>query len=243
MRTIFLALAVNILCVSSAAAAQQPVWDELLRQYVHEGRVDYQGWSTERSLLEHYLEGLGLLSLTTGSWTRNGQLAFWINAYNACVIKGVLDHYPITSVKDVKGFFDKTRYQVAGESLTLNEIEAKGRALGDWRIHMAVVCGAWSCPPLRSEAYVPERLDEQLADQVRRFLNDPQRGLRLEGSTLWASKIFDWYRKDFVVGRLDIAALLRVVHTYAPEGFLAAAEGRSLQLKFLNYDWSLNRQP
>jgi hypothetical protein len=149
-------------------------------------------------------------------------------------------------VKEVKGFFDKIRYRVAGGLLTLNEIEGRGRKLGDWRLHFALVCASSSCPPLLDEAFVPERLDQQLADRTKAFLADTERGLRIEGSTLWASKIFDWYAKDFLPSgglfqRLTAEKLLEVLGPYPPDE-VANAKGRSLTLKFLDYDWSLNAQ-
>ncbi len=198
---LFLATAWSALLLAGAPSVMaeqdvyQTAWDKLLRQYVKEGRVAYQSLQTPAGLVHYFgqtedapvwavLDGYldNLRAVKSAQFpAKQAQLAFWINAYNACVIKGVLDYYPIKSVKDVKGFFDKIRYKVAGESLTLNEIEAKGRALGDWRIHFAIVCASSSCPFLRSEAYVADRLDDQLADQVRHFLADPSRGLRLDG--------------------------------------------------------------
>ncbi|MDP3703578.1 MAG: DUF547 domain-containing protein, partial [Candidatus Omnitrophota bacterium] len=163
------------------------------------------------------------------------------------VVKGVLDHYPLASVKEVKGFFDRLRYRVAGRDLTLNEIEGEGRALGDWRIHFAVVCASSSCPLLRAEAYAADRLKAQLAEQTRQFLNDPKRGLRIEDGTVWASKIFDWYATDFLptkeVGlfrRLPPEKLLGVLSAYYKSD-VASPRGR-LELKFMDYDWSLNAQ-
>jgi hypothetical protein len=133
---------------------------------------------------------------------------------------------------------------VANASLTLNEIESRGRHLGDWRVHFALVCASSSCPPLIEEAYVPERLEAQLAERTKAFLADEQRGLRVEGNILWASKIFDWYAKDFLppgglFQRLTAEKLLSVLGSYLPEE-VAAAKGKPLTLKFLDYEWALN---
>ena len=116
-----------------AKTALHVPWHTLLQRYVREGLVDYRGLQAASTLLIEYLAALKAVELGTLK-RREDQLALWINAYNACVVKGVLDHYPIRSVKDVKGFFDRLPCEAAGFSLTLNEIEAKGRALGDWRI-------------------------------------------------------------------------------------------------------------
>jgi hypothetical protein len=240
------AVLVSLLALSSARpiAAQPQVghtaWDLLLKRHVASGLVDYEGFQQDRAALERYLASLqDVQPSQLGS--RDAQLAFWINAYNAYVVKGVLDHYPIASVKEVKGFFDRIRYRVAGRELTLNEIEGEGRALGDWRIHFAVVCASSSCPILRPEAYAADRLEAQLTEQTREFLNDPQRGLRIEAGTLWVSKIFKWYAKDFVPkGPLTAASLWPVLNSYITvEGLPPIAD---MPLKFLDYDWSLNVQ-
>ena len=216
------------------------LWDQLLRTYVDDaGLVDYEGVQSQRDLLDAYLA-----SLTASDPTpldSKAQLAFWINAYNACVFKGVLDHPGIASVQDVKGFFDNIRYPVAHASLTLNEIEARGRARGDWRIHMAVVCASSSCPYLRHEAYAADRLEEQLTEQAKRFLADETRGLRLDGRTLGLSKIFKWYAKDFVpTGRLSAATLMPILAAYVPPPIVEVAEQPGVSLQFFDYNWSLN---
>ncbi len=219
-------------------------WDGLMRRDVKDGLVDYQGLQRERAALEQYLAQLAHVDPDTLP-SPAAKLAFWANAYNACVVKGVLEHYPLKSVKDVKGFFDGVPYPVGGQSLTLNQLEAKGRALGDWRIHFAVVCASSSCPILRSEAYVPERLEQQLAGQVGQFLRDPARGLRVDEAKriLWVSKIFKWYAKDFVrQGALTSETLLLVLHRYLDAAWLSQAQRQPLALNFFEYDWTLNDQ-
>jgi len=247
---------VSLLALSSARpiAAQTQVdhmaWDLLLRRHVVSGLVDYEGFRQDRAALDRYIVSLQDVQPSQFG-SREAQLAFWINAYNANVVKGVLDHYPIVSVKEVKGFFDRIRYRVAGRELTLNEIEGEGRALGDWRIHFVVVCASSSCPLLRAEAYAADRVDAQLAEQTRQFLGDPQRGMRVEGTTLWVSKIFDWYTADFVPAkerglfrRLTPEQLVSVLSPYLTPEVGQAVRQRTLELKFLDYDWSLNaRRP
>lgn len=223
-------------------------WDLLLKRHVASGLVDYEGFRQDRAALDRYVVSLqDVQPSQLGS--REAQLAFWINAYNANVVKGVLDRYPIASVKEVKGFFDRIRFRVAGRELTLNEIEGEGRALGDWRIHFAVVCASSSCPLLRAEAYAADRLDAQLAEQTRQFLDNPQRGLRIKGGTLWVSKIFDWYTTDFVpakelglLRRLTPEKLLSVLAPYLTPEMGRPVRQRTLELRFMEYDWSLNAQ-
>ena len=214
-------------------------WDELLEKVVSHARVDYAGVARDRQSLSAYL--IALREMDPSSLPKTAQLAFWINAYNACVFKGVLDHPGIKSVKEVKGFFDHLTYRVAGRDMTLNDIESAGRALGDWRIHFAVVCASASCPPIRPEAYNPEWLDAQLIEQVRTFMSNRKDGIRVEGSTLWVSPIFKWYAKDFIPdGKLTADNLFSLLSSYLSTDLVNAIQGKKLSLKFLNYDWSLN---
>lgn len=233
--------------VAGAAEIDHAPWDGLLKQHVHDGLVDYDGVQTRRQALNDYLAQLALVD-AGGLPTQEAKLAFWINAYNACVFAGVLDHPGISSVKQVKGFFDGLRYQVAGQSLTLNQIEDHGRALGDWRIHVGVVCASTSCPPLRSEAYVPDRITDQLDEQARQFLKNARHGLRLEDKTLRLSQIFKWYAPDFVPSangpfkRLTIETLLPVIRPWLDPGVAEQLERQPRPITYLEYDWSLNRR-
>jgi hypothetical protein len=220
-------------------------WDELLRRYVQGGLIDYQSWQADQAALDRYLASLQEVDPAQLP-SREEQLAFWINLYNASVVKGVLRRFPVKSVKQVPGFFDGLMYPVNRKLLTLNEIEEQARLLGDWRIHFALVCASSSCPRLRSEAYVPERVNDQLTEQTTQFLSNPQRGLRIEGKTLWLSKIFQWYTTDFVptakgfFHRLTPDALLPVLKPYLAPEVAQAIERRKLQIQFLDYDWTLN---
>ena len=234
--------------VLHAAAAEPPFdharWDALLKRYVNHGLVDYKGLQREREQLTQYIAQLKVAN-PAALPSQKEQLAFWINAYNAMVISGVLDHAPIKSVKEVKGFFDAIRYQVGGASLTLNEIEARGRALGDWRIHFAVVCASSSCPLLRSEAYVPDRLEAQLAEQTTQFLRDSSRGFRVEDAKrmLWVSKVFKWYAEDFVPkAPLTSDGLVAVLAPFLDPHAVQTLQQQKFTLKFLDYDWTLNSQ-
>lgn len=244
-------MVVIVLLLASPAMAQQvdhAAWDSLVRRHVTHGLVDYQAIQKERALFDRYVERLASVDPAQLDSTEE-RLAFWINAYNALVVHAVLERYPLASVKRIRGFFDGLRYEVGGRTLTLNDVEAQGRALGDWRIHMALVCASSSCPPLRSEAYVASRLNLQLTEQAMQFLSDTQRGLRVDGNTLWLSKIYDWYAADFApaaapaaLHRLTPSTLLSAIRPYL-KAELARVIGESrLGLKFLDYNWSLNQQ-
>ena len=229
------------------AESPQAGWNNVLGEYVQDGRVDYQGIAAWPNRLDAFL---GWAEATDPSTlpAREGQLAFWINAYNACVIRKVLDHAPLASVKQVKGFFSEKTCRVAGAARSLDQIEAAARQFGDWRVHVAVVCASTSCPPLRNEAYDGARLNEQLADQATRFLRDRVRGLRLDGTTLWASQIFKWYAADFApsakgpFAKLISGALLSPLLPYLEPTLAEAIQALNPSLKYMDYDWTLNAQ-
>jgi hypothetical protein len=177
-------------------------------------------------------------------WTRAQRLAFWINAYNAFTVKLILDHYPITSIRRI-GWLPGAAFRedfipmpgLKGGTVSLDDIEHRTLRsdFREPRIHVALVCAARSCPPLRPEAYRAADLDRQLDDQARQFLADPTKN-RFDPATntLYLSPIFSWFRADFeaVAGTLDAW-----VARYAPDPRAGAA---GVQIVFLDYDWSLN---
>jgi uncharacterized protein DUF547 len=241
------------------AASQLPVldvsdYDRLLRTYVNDdGWVDYAGLARERAGLNRFLEQLAVVS-PAGYQRNSDRLAFWINSYNAFSLADALDtvYGKRHGVREVSGFFDKRRHAVAGEQLTLDEIEKRGRDLRDPRIHFAIVCASTSCPKLQRFAYSGEKLDSQLEQAAREFLADPNRGLRYEAShnDLYVSPIFKWYAGDFTgrEGSLWARAkatvsgneLLDFIARYAPAVVGGQIREHPPTLHYFEYDWSLN---
>ena len=220
----------------------------MLHVYVKDGKVNYEGFRKEIGLLQAFVEEIKTIHpKSLGS--REAQITFWINAYNAIVIKAVVDRYPIKSVMDVKGFFEKITYSVGGETLTLNEIEVKARAFKDPRVHFAMVCASSSCPILRAEAYVPERLDQQLLSQGHEFLANQQRGMRLDEAAGVGhfSQLFKWYATDFAGGGflsklMGSDKILEALEPYMDDGTRHKAESRKWKIEYMPYDWALNKQ-
>lgn len=234
-----------VLGMGSPAWAEMPdpsSFNWLLARYVAEGetngvrlhQVDYLAWSAD----PEYPKALATLgAFDPGRLeTDEERLAFWINAYNLLAIKVVIDHQVEGSIKDAGSLFHPVwkmdAGSVGGKVVTLDFIEHQIlRPLREPRIHMAVVCASVGCPDLRKEAYDPERLDGQLDDQARRYLANPERGVRGTGNVT-ISAIFDWFEDDF--GGKD--GVLRFIETYLPKGTAppVAVDG------YLKYDWSLN---
>ncbi len=222
------------------------IWHELLTTHGLDGGLDYGALSQDVTQLDRYLETVAVAN--PALMDENRRLAFWINAYNAVVAKFVLERYPgLGSVRDVDGFFDTLTYEVAGEQRTLDAIETQARESGDPRVHFAVVCASTSCPDLRAEAFVSDRLEEQLEDQTAMFLADPEKGLRLDesGEDLHLSSIFKWYAGDFTGGSTVVAFFARgkVVEwllPHLPPDLAARIEAAEPSVRYLDYDWSLN---
>ena len=239
--------------VTPHAAALHEPFDALLREHVRDGRVHYAGLLAQRAALRAYLATLA--DVDASRFTREQTLALWINAYNAATLELMLDHFgKLDSIRDIPSSqrWEAERWRVAGRRVSLDAIEHEIlRPLGEPRIHFAIVCASRSCPDLRSEAYVPTRLDEQLDDATRHFLADPAKGLATattrgffggENHELRLSRIFDWFEEDFERGGGDVVSF---VLPYAPTvaaGFIRSHRD-DLDVEHLDYDWSINDDP
>ncbi|GAB5398897.1 MAG: hypothetical protein Aureis2KO_04820 [Aureisphaera sp.] len=205
--------------------------DTFLSTYVSQGKVDYKGIKGNVGELDALLKIAKNVSVST-SQPKDYQ-AFWINAYNLSVIKGIIDNYGIKSPLDKKGFFDKTKYELAGTSITLNDIEHKNLRpkFNDARFHFVLVCGANGCPPLIAEAYTPANLENLLEQQTIKALNDSS-FIRVSGKKVAFSEIFKWYKEDFVTkSSNEIDYLNKYRKEKVPE---------NAKVTYYSYDWRLN---
>ena len=139
--------------------------DNFLNTYVENGAVAYKKIHSNPSELNEILNMIETLSISRDD---DAYKAFWINAYNLAVIKGIINNYPLKSPLDKVGFFDKITYKIAGKKVTLNTIENKllRAEFKDARLHFVLVCGAKGCPPLIPNAYLPRTVDKQLQEQT-----------------------------------------------------------------------------
>ncbi len=218
-------------------------WSSLVKQHVGaDGLVDYKGFIADKAKLQSYLD---LLSENppARSWSENDKIAYWLNAYNAFTIKLIVDNYPVKSIKDLGGKkqiifintpWDIKFFKIGNKTMTLNRIEHRilRSNFEEPRIHFALNCASMSCPKLRREAYVGNKLDEQLTDQAKDFLRDDSRN-QITKENQKVSAIFNFYGKDMV--NWSDKTLIGYINQYSP---VAIAEGTELQ--FLEYDWSLN---
>lgn len=176
--------------------------------------------------------------------TQEHRLAFWINAYNAFAIEGILDGFsPLTLFGRYRYFIGRD-YRVGGEAINLYDLERK-LLIPDFkepRIHFAIVCASSSCPKLKSWAYTAERLEEQLEQSARDFINDPTRNrFDRERKIAYLSMIFKWYTSDFTD---HAGSLLGYIARYVADQDLAhELEATPYAIEFLEYDWRLNGPP
>jgi hypothetical protein len=240
-----LALACLFAILCARLWAQQPpshaAWTTLLQRHVTaEGWVDYEGFRRDSQALNAYLRTLEAAPPLASAWTTREIKAYWINAYNAYTIALVLRHYPVESIKDIQrglpfvnSVWDIKFIVLGGQTYDLNAIEHNilRKRFRDARLHAALNCASVSCPALRREAYVPERLDAQLDDAMRRFVNDPLRN-RIGPDDAQVSEIFKWYSGDFKRDAGSVRAFLN--------RFSAVPLAEKTNLRYLDYDWSLN---
>jgi hypothetical protein len=161
--------------------------DQVLVQYVDtQGLVEYAALKKDRRLLDAYIDSLRQTSPASHPQrfaSSQHELAYWINAYNASVLRGVIDAYPVASVMDIKlfdGFFNRQELVIGGQTLTLNDLENTiiRPQYQDPRIHFVVNCGALSCPELENRAFKADDLEQRLAalcpqPQSRLFTRQP----------------------------------------------------------------------
>lgn len=222
-------------------------WDGLLHKYVDEkGMVQYSAWKRSAEDMQTLDKYLQLLSYSNGQGSREEQLAFWINAYNAVTIKGILNEYPTSSIRNhtakLVGYniWKNLKLIVGGKLISLDDMEHQVlRRMGEPRIHFAIVCASIGCPRLLNEAYVADRLDAQMNLNAKAFFADRSK-FRYDAAsgTFFISPILEWFGEDF--GSSQAAQLQRIA-AWLPDAASqqAASAGRG-KMTFVDYDWGLN---
>jgi len=238
--------------------------DELLDLYVRDGLVYYNALKSDRAKLDRYIRSLdGTAVSDYASWAPEKQLAFWINAYNAFVLRTVIDNYPIRgaagqyprgSVRQISGAFERQTFRAAGRSLTLDAIEKDVMApFGDPRVFLALGRGALGGGRLRSEAFNGARLDQQLTDVAAEAV-DRKELLKIDqtSGTVSISPVFSWREAPFIAAYADKAApvfasrspleraVLALVAPYLLTSEREYLEKNAFKVQFHDFDWRLN---
>ena len=245
-----------LLAIPRLVVAQTPDAADLtavVRTHVSERGVNYGVLKADRARLDGFVARIGATTAVQfDGWSRNQQIAYLINAYNAIVLQSVIDNYPIkrslnpaslvrpaNSVWQISGFFSDRQHRAAGRQLTLDDIEHKllRATLKEKRIHVALVCAARSCPPLRTSAYSADSLDAQLDDQARRFLTDPARNqFDRQHGAVKLSEIFKWFADDFG----GVKGVVAFVSRYVDAATAAWLQSGKYRVSYFDYDWILN---
>lgn len=224
-------------------------WDGFLMRYVRIGADGVHGVAyglvtpADRQALGAYIDGLSRLPISR--YARPEQMAYWINLYNALLVRVVLDHYPVASVRDIGasagagrgGPWDGTRVEIEGALVSLDDIEHRilRPIWRDPRIHYALSCAAVGCPNLQPEPFEADRIERQLNQAAIAYINDP-RCIQTVDDQLVVSSIYRWYQDDF--GGSDRAVINHLM-AYAEPG-LAMSLQQFEEIVGDRFEWRLN---
>lgn len=225
----------------AADSAYLTQYNALLKSHVHAGEkqgikgnlVDYKSWSADTN---HAAAMQKLGAALPESLSGKEAMAFWINAYNLLTIDLIIQQNEQDSIKKIGGIIGNAwkdyHWTIGGKRYALDEIEHTIlRKMGDPRIHMAINCASLSCPDLRTEAYIAEKLDAQLNEQVSIFLRNEGKGLHKTETGITISKIFDWFEEDFKAG----GGVAQFIRSHDP----SVAKDTHID-GYFDYNWKLN---
>ncbi|RYV04161.1 hypothetical protein SOPP22_01260 [Shewanella sp. OPT22] len=245
--------AISYWAVSDKSNKQQidhTLWQTILDGYLVEIKTEgvrafnyAQVTQADKKALKDYLQQLE--SIDPRTLNKNEQLSFWVNLYNALTIDVVLDHYPVTSIKDIgdgiTGPWNMELLTIAGQPITLNQIEHKilRPIWQDPRIHYVINCASVGCPDLPNMAFSSENVDSQLNKAATRFINQTK-AVDINNNQLKLSSIYSWFSQDFGNNQ---AELIQHIQTFAKPALRsqlkAIASDKNSSINF-DYDWKLN---
>jgi hypothetical protein len=234
-----------------------------LAKYVDHSGVHYRKWKADEKGLSKYLSELAALDPQEYEHFSLGEKkALWVNAYNALIIKIVLDHYPVhgdksyyppDSARQIPHLWEDYHARIAGRDINLYDIEHKIiRKFCDPRLHFVVVCAARGCPDLRNSAYTAATFEADLDEAARRYVGQKNNvQFDLAHKTVSVSKLFQWFPLDFADPKdmkkhsgsplSDDEIVLSYLLKYAPEGYAKeVSDLKSVHVIYMPYDWSLN---
>ena len=228
---------------------------DVLKTYVNaDARVDYPGLKANRTKLDEYLKGVAAVSKADfDKAPREAQIAYLVNAYNAYTLETIIDNYPKpvknegglfggpgNSIKQIKGAWNGKKHKTAIGDVTLDNIEHDNlrKTYQEPLLHMALVCASKGCPPLRTEPYSADKLNDQLEDQARTYLGSKY-GLVVKGQSVEVSAIFKWFGGDFTK---KYGSAMGFVEKYAPDDKKPIVKLANGKAGYLDYDWTLNEQ-
>lgn len=227
--------------MTGTKAPSHKLWDELLKANVSpDGTVDYKGFISEKKKLDQYLKLISENAPDRKTWSREEQLAYWINAYNAFTVKLIVDNYPVESIRDlgpslkiplIKDVWHYKFFSIGGKESSLDEIEHSilRKEFEEPRIHFAINCASVSCPPLLNEAFLPSKIDDQLDKVAKDFINGSRN--KITPNSIQISSIFSWFKGDFTKN----GSLIDFLNKFSKVKINSGAK-----VSYLDYNWNLN---
>jgi hypothetical protein len=234
--SVTLVCAVHGLSFSEEARFDHGLYEKVLRGFVANGFVNYRALKENPEDLEAYIGTIGEFAPEAlASLPRDERMAFYINAYNAFTLKAVIDYYPIRSIRSIPGVWDKRRFTIAGEEVTLNHVEHRilRKEFNEPRIHFTLVCASRGCPRLNELPFEGRRMESMLEGETRRFISDQSRNkIDRTKNILYLSTIFKWFKKDF-------GDVITYVSQYLPADDVRYIREARPVIRY-RYDWTLN---
>ena len=213
--------------------------DSLLLSYVDDlGNVNYKKIIENPFALNQYLDFIKTVSPESHPdyfKTENSKKAYWINAYNALILKIMIEN-PGEDILNISFFghaiFYK-KFKIGNTKISPSFIENKIlRKMNDPRIHFAINCASKSCPPLGNRILIGEQLDRQLDNKASIFINNEDNVLiDHKNKIIYLNRIFKWFKKDF--GNLS-----QYISKYLIEVNYQSI--KDYKIKFTKYDWTKN---
>ena len=263
MRRAAIAIVLAAASLATPRAQDRQAFDTILDTYVRDGMVYYRALKSDRGKLDGYLNSLA--DVDVAARPREAQISFWLNAYNALVLRTVIDHYPIAarsndypphSIRQVPGAFERLTHRVGGSAVTLDQIEqAILTSFHDPRVYFALGRGALGGGRLRSEVFTPDKLESQLSEVAAECVSRSACVLvDRDGGKVNASPIFSWREKDFVAAYADKAPGAFTNRSPVERAIVAFVEPKLLtierdylsknannfQVTYEKFDWTLN---
>jgi hypothetical protein len=230
------AFAVIAIAVSAAPARaiDTDAWDRVLQRHANRGGMDYGALKADAQSMTD----LNAAYASLGSMPVSAPLVDWLNAYNIVVVKAIVDRYPLRTVRDVPGFFDRVTHRVGGQARTLDAVENQVIRVRfpDARVHAALNCGAASCPALYGRAFRAGSLEATL-DRLARSFVASNNHVRINNGRIEASMLFNWFRTDFE--RDGGGSVIGWMRRYDQRNRLAGLPD-TVTITHRNYSWALN---
>ncbi len=225
------------------AQAQESDWRShygyILNKYVKESGFDYVTLKQSQADTHRLISVTKVFEVYTHEYiqqfSKDEQFAIYVNAYNAWMLVKALELYPIESILNKYPNFYKESKIIVGREMTFDELEHEilRKQYFDARVHFAVNCASKGCPPLLNEPYAGHKLEQQLEQVTKNFINS-QHGVQLtapKSSVAQVSQLFEWFSQDFVKQEGSVVAFINKYLDYPIKTVSS----------YINYDWALNQ--